>query len=170
MVQCRQRQFSGGKCNRKDHGLFSIHGWASSWLMKEDITYAMPCLSCWDLAEPQIENRPEVVIGLLVQAKTKQLGHIRTGFILMGECKKDETPLLTHWSYVFLALTHRSCLIYKYIDGLAQEGRNSRALAMKLCLSCINLSSSTHTRHPIVHPSGQDMWSFLWVQCLIYVF
>ena len=26
--------------------------------------------------------------------------------ILMGQCKKDVTPLLTHWSYVFLALTH----------------------------------------------------------------
>ena len=25
----------------------------------------------------------------------------------MGWCKKDVTPLLTHWSYVFLALTHR---------------------------------------------------------------
>ena len=26
----------------------------------------------------------------------------------MDECKKDATPLLMHWSYVFLALTH-SC-------------------------------------------------------------
>ena len=25
----------------------------------------------------------------------------------MGLCKKDITPLLTHWSYVFLELTHR---------------------------------------------------------------
>ena len=25
----------------------------------------------------------------------------------MGWCNKDITPLLTHWSYVFLALTHR---------------------------------------------------------------
>ena len=25
----------------------------------------------------------------------------------MGYCKKDVTPLLLHWSYVFLALTHR---------------------------------------------------------------
>ena len=28
--------------------------------------------------------------------------HIRS----KGKCKKDVTPLLTHWSYVFLALTH----------------------------------------------------------------
>ena len=27
--------------------------------------------------------------------------------ISMGWCKKDETPLLTHWSYVLLALTNR---------------------------------------------------------------
>ena len=27
--------------------------------------------------------------------------------ISMGESKKDVDPLLTHWSYVFLALTHR---------------------------------------------------------------
>ena len=26
----------------------------------------------------------------------------------MGKCKKDVTPLLTHWSYVFLTLTHRN--------------------------------------------------------------
>ena len=27
--------------------------------------------------------------------------------ISMGYCKKDVTPLLLHWSYIFLALTHR---------------------------------------------------------------
>ena len=27
----------------------------------------------------------------------------------MGLCKKDVTPVLTHWSYVFLALTRRCC-------------------------------------------------------------
>ena len=30
----------------------------------------------------------------------------------MGKCKKDITPLLTHWSYNFLALTHR----YKNVE------------------------------------------------------
>ena len=28
-------------------------------------------------------------------------------FISMGQCKKDVIPLLTHWSFVFFALTHR---------------------------------------------------------------
>ena len=27
-------------------------------------------------------------------------------YISMALCKKDVTPLLTHWSYVFLALNH----------------------------------------------------------------
>ena len=31
---------------------------------------------------------------------------------LMGHCKKDITPLLTHWSYVFLALTHQDGVFY----------------------------------------------------------
>ena len=33
----------------------------------------------------------------------------------MGWCKKDVTPLLAHWSYVFLALTHQdeeACTLY----------------------------------------------------------
>ena len=33
--------------------------------------------------------------------------YTKTMMLLMGYCKKDVTPLLTHWSYVFLALTHR---------------------------------------------------------------
>ena len=34
-------------------------------------------------------------------------------FIWMSQCKKDVTPLLTHWSYIFLALTHRyGTLVY----------------------------------------------------------
>ena len=28
--------------------------------------------------------------------------------IWMSQCKKEVTPLLTHWSYVFLAITHRN--------------------------------------------------------------
>ena len=37
--------------------------------------------------------------------------------ILMGWCNKDITPLLTHWSYVFLALT------YRYVDAYLTCGR-----------------------------------------------
>ena len=44
----------------------------------------------------------------------------------MGQCKKDVTSLLTHWSYVFY--THSN------IDGLVQERRNSIANALELRL------------------------------------
>ena len=77
-------------------------------------------------------------------------GSFTFGIILMGWCKKDVTPLLTHWSYIFLALTHR---YYNYwylehfhlncplvnIDGLVQEIHNSIANALELRLSCTNL-------------------------------
>ena len=30
----------------------------------------------------------------------------------MGSCKKDVTPLLMHWSYIFLALVHQNVVVY----------------------------------------------------------
>ena len=39
--------------------------------------------------------------------------------ISMGLCKKDVTPLLTHWSYVFLALTHRYNLLSDWCNHLS---------------------------------------------------
>ena len=33
--------------------------------------------------------------------------------IMMGLCKKDVTPLLTHWSCIFLALSHRYVLDFQ---------------------------------------------------------
>ena len=48
--------------------------------------------------------------------------------ISKAQCKKDETPLLTHWSYIFLALTHRyvftwfpNCQPMCVIDVIVQE-------------------------------------------------
>ena len=35
----------------------------------------------------------------------------------MGSCKKDVTPLLTHWSYVFLSLTHPFVLCLRYCSA-----------------------------------------------------
>ena len=41
-------------------------------------------------------------------SNSKKADHVVTQLdcIAMGQCKKDVTPLLTHWSYIFLALTH----------------------------------------------------------------
>ena len=36
------------------------------------------------------------------------------GYISMAQCKKDVTPLLMHWSYVFLALSHRYTANYNF--------------------------------------------------------
>ena len=48
---------------------------------------------------------------MLVKGATEIPGTIRgwcsNGYISMGQCKKDVTPLLAHWSYIFLAPTHR---------------------------------------------------------------
>ena len=66
--------------------------------------------------------------------------------ILIGWCKKHVNPLLTHWSYVFLALTHwwghLLQLPYQHINGLVQERRNSIANTLELRLSCTNPSIS----------------------------
>ena len=35
--------------------------------------------------------------------------------ISMGQCKKDAIPLLPHWRYLFLALTHRYVMCKKYL-------------------------------------------------------
>ena len=58
-----------------------------------------------------------------------------------GYCKKDVTPLLMHWSYVFLALTHGYCL------GLSMSSEPSQSLYVPLlewqsgwCQSIIILS------------------------------
>ena len=45
-------------------------------------------------------NKTEMATSVLFQYKD----HISR---LMGYCKKDITPLLTRWGYIFLALTHR---------------------------------------------------------------
>ena len=58
--------------------------------------------------------------------------------ISMGQCKKDVTPLLTLWSYVFRLLDEDD------IDVLVQERRNSIANALELRLSCTNPSIWSH--------------------------
>ena len=45
-------------------------------------------------------------------------------FRLMGYCKKDVTPVLTHWSYVFLALTYRDDCYWTDQDLLCYSFKN----------------------------------------------
>ena len=52
-------------------------------------------------------------------ANTLEL-HLSCTNPLMGQCKKDITPLLTHWSYIFLALTHRYMRNVRYCPALVR--------------------------------------------------
>ena len=38
----------------------------------------------------------------------------------MDLCKKGVTPLLTYWSYIFLALTHPTVLIYRQVSNISR--------------------------------------------------
>ena len=49
----------------------------------------------------------QTFILLKLICATNSLQGVTYSKISMGSCKKDLTPLLTHWSYVFLALIHR---------------------------------------------------------------
>ena len=53
--------------------------------------------------------------------------------ISMGKCKKDVTPLLTHWSYVFLALTRRFAFVYTRHTVMCLNSWNLK-FVNRLCL------------------------------------
>ena len=55
-------------------------------------------------------------------------------YISMGCCKKDATPLLTHRSYVFLALTHR--YIFLILPSLQWRHYNRDGISNKRRLDC----------------------------------
>ena len=60
----------------------------------------------------------------------------------MAQCKKDVTPLLTHWSYVFLALSHR-CVT----DGFStKKGQHYGALVFYLLDQAVEQS----VREPVI--------------------
>ena len=72
-----------------------------------------PCL------QPQRNNRhiadqvEDIGSDLIWQSKCTKVFCIiqhsyNVGVCIVGQCKKDVTSMLTHWSCVFLALTHRS--------------------------------------------------------------
>ena len=79
--------------------------------------------------------------------------------ISMGYCKKGVTPLLTHWSYVFLALTHR------YGDDVSDSASIKRHTRYKLyeCLEmgwwCI-CHRTMHVRKTIVK-LGFIVWFYV---------
>ena len=88
---------------RMFHNFSTLRWWNhTSW---KTMTY----LSCIDNAmvadDLETQGARTQFPGLIItcQIKLNETGRI----IPMGQCKKDVIPLLTHWSYVFLTLTHR---------------------------------------------------------------
>ena len=66
--------------------------------------------------------------------------------ISMGWCKKDVTPLLTHWSYVFLALTHRYAVHVPCILGIYSMPMASLIYYLHLTSQpTLNAGSPKHT-------------------------
>ena len=54
---------------------------------------------------------------------------------LMGYLKKNITPLLTHWSYVFLAPTHRNMLAPYSDHQISPQSKNINPLVQEYGIS-----------------------------------
>ena len=67
----------------------------------------------------------------------------------MGQCKKDVTPLLTHRSYVFFALTHR------YMDNSQPEMH---------CIYEILICIEHFAHQPSEHEHGMVPSAVLWIR------
>ena len=83
----------------------------------------------------------------------------------MGWCKKDVTPLLTHWSYTFLALNHRCDGTVIYHDNLWV---NICSTCWELCRKLMNSVYYEQVTHwCLVTPYGdRDLgqhWLSLWL-------
>ena len=95
--------------------------------------------------------------------KCRRLG----GLVSMAKYKKDVTPLLTHWSYVFLTLTHR-CVPTPlcWITGsfmLYHKARNTAPLCRN---RAINSPSSVGILYrslvAAAEPFSPRLFSWLW--------
>ena len=53
------------------------------------------------------ERRNSGVLAMELRLSCINPSICSVAFDINCECKKDLTPLLMHWSYIFLALTHR---------------------------------------------------------------
>ena len=71
-----------------------------------------------------------------------------------GLMQKDVTPLLTHWSYVSVALIHR------LIDGLAQNCSNLSAVAMESLQFCAKPSPCWQVRQRLTVGQCDDPGSW----------
>ena len=110
-------------------------------------------MCCWWLQIPEFDN--------LYSRCIYEPASITASMMSMTQCKRDITPLLTHWSYVSCALSYQcvagdcrfqslttcivstnllvSLLVYYDVDDSMQKRCNSIANALELRLLCIKL-------------------------------
>ena len=144
----------------KYHKLFMIY--YPNHMLCHHMCKIMIWLHCYNLGmdnfKPELYNGCNYLsmLGLkLIYARNWVLEHI---YGLMQErrnsianalelrcCKKDVTPLLTHWSYVFLALTHCHIMwlsmslplwpIWPWHEGSGQFHSNTMTILLRICNS-----------------------------------
>ena len=73
----------------------------------------------------------------------------------MGKCKKDITPLLTHWSYVFLALTHRNGVDYLLVV----------CHLTSICWDKMDIVSINLLKEPLTQVPWKDPTQRFWITC-----
>ena len=79
----------------------------------------------------------------------------------MAKCKKDVTPLLTHWSYVFLALTDRNITL----RGIGIENRRQANMPR-------NTDVTFHPYHKFHNAPDKYLWREKLYHCeiiLVYI-
>ena len=86
------------------------------------------------------------------------------GHISMGQCKKDVTPMLTHWSYVFLAPTQRygneilGCKFPKIFTSWDSENWQLSRHCIALLFSTILLCGSWTGDKTLPEPMMTILW------------
>ena len=110
----------GGHCSSRAVCSFCV-GWYWWWYQNNPI--------CNDL--PGTGKLFERNIDWLLSLWIVIYKNINSDITSMGKCKKDITPLLVHWSHVFLALTHRHDISFCYGGDAKRSVTGARWIILK---------------------------------------
>ena len=79
------------------------------WLCKIGQTFSqLPRIRIWTICVISVlRNDMKCKCSFMLLKINSPWQELTLTYISVGKCKKDVTPLLTHWSYIFLALTHQ---------------------------------------------------------------
>ena len=90
--------------------------------------------------------------------------HLYTGTLpsSMGQWKKDVTPLLTQWSYVFLALTHRAD-VSPYWPLAATPGEDMGVPSEFVKMTCLPIQVQPNVA--LVLSGNCSRWRWVYARC-----